>query len=111
MSAKKLIQRVLTEMEEAKSQSFVVGHGPYLLQVATGRPGSICFTLQEDVGPSVKVILAEGFTLGDSIIYDQRTMPTDYIEEIVSDLIDSKFRKDRFADPMGVISTTMVADV
>ena len=46
----------------------------YTLRVVAGRPGSVCFTLLQEIPPTVWIVQAEGFTLGDAIHYTQHLL-------------------------------------
>ena len=65
------------------SGTFVALRGPYRLEAASGRPGAICFTLQEIGEQGAQITLGEGFSLHGRLIFEQHTLPEHEIERII----------------------------
>ena len=69
---------------------FVQEHDSYRLEVAAGRPDSICFTLQ-DFGPQgAQITLGEGFSLDERLVFEQRRLPEPEIERIIRGVLMSQ---------------------
>lgn len=67
--------------------AFSVDQGRYRLEAAAGRPGSVCFTVQEIVGHGGQITLGEGFSLDGRLIFEQHTLPEAQVERIIQEIL------------------------
>lgn len=74
---------------QAEDTATVTNDG-YTLRIVAGRPGSICFTLEQEVASDERVVVAEGFSLDDRIDYVQRSIAPAEVERIIAKLIGTR---------------------
>ena len=75
-------------LERAGTDPVVIEEPGVRLDIATGRPGAICFSLMEKLDGGFWITLAEGFSLGDHLVYDKRTVPEPVIERRIMSLLE-----------------------
>lgn len=61
--------------------------GRYRLEAATGRPGSVCFSVQEVVGHAGQITLGEGFSHDGRLVFEHHTLPEHEVERIIAALL------------------------
>lgn len=68
----------------------MLDHESYRLEVAAGRPESVCFTLQELGSQGAQMTLGEGFSLDERLVFEQRRLPETEIERIIRGVLMSQ---------------------
>lgn len=83
------VELLLDRVRGTIDGTYQMNGGPFRLEAVAGRPGSICFTLEE-TARGVRVSLAEGFSLDGQLVYDRRSLPESEIDRILRYLIDDR---------------------
>lgn len=73
---------LLERLNDGNNQILTIQRDGYHLRAVPGRSGSVCFTLEQEAhdGP---ILLAEGFSLENEMVYDQCHHPEDMTERIL----------------------------
>lgn len=103
-------------LEQHGGEAATLTDGDQVLRVVAGRPGSICFTLQREVAPETRVVVAEGFSLADHLDYVQLHPPLTQAEierritELIGSARPSQLRQPR-ATPKRTLGTVHAAEI
>jgi hypothetical protein len=82
-----IVEAMLRHMEREPSRQCQLTFGEYHLQMVVGRPGSVCFTLEQRTPRGTTLLLAEGFSLNGRLIFDHLQLPESRIETILSNIL------------------------
>jgi hypothetical protein len=82
-----IVEAMLRHMDHEPSRQCQLTFGEYHLQMVVGRPGSVCFTLEQRTLRGTTLLLAEGFSLGGRLVFDQIRLPESRIETILTNIV------------------------
>lgn len=81
------VELLAEHLQRHGGEAATVSSEDYELRVVAGRPGSVCFTLRWQTAPESFVVLAEGFSLDNELIFDQCALSPDAVERIIRRLV------------------------
>ncbi|HET9017298.1 MAG TPA: hypothetical protein VFN57_16965 [Thermomicrobiaceae bacterium] len=94
------------ELERACADAATLVWRDYTLRVVAGRPGSVCFTLLQEIPPAVWIVQAEGFTFDGTIHYTQNVLGDVDAERAIRRIIDAQYQHvARHAGPAEPVAT------